>query len=79
MLFVYDYTIKADLNSDIPLETAAIFFLVNLYLKQDISSENAMVDFIYMGLLDLSGSRTEKYKMKNSCPPRLDEKRCSPD
>ena len=27
-----------------------------------------MVDFICMGLLDLFGTRTENYKMKNSCP-----------
>ena len=27
-----------------------------------------MVDFIYMGLLDLFGTRTENYKMKNSYP-----------
>ena len=46
MLFAYDYSIKADLNSDKPLETAALFFLANLYLKQDISSEYVMVDFI---------------------------------
>ena len=27
-----------------------------------------MVDFISMGLLDMRGSRTDNYKMKNSCP-----------
>ena len=27
-----------------------------------------MVDFISMGLLDMLGSRTDNYKMKNSCP-----------
>ena len=27
-----------------------------------------MVDFISMGLLDMWGSRTDNYKMKNSCP-----------
>ena len=37
-------------------------------LKQSISSEYVMVDFIYMGLLDLGGARTENYKMKISCP-----------
>ena len=41
------------MKSYIPLETAAIFFLADLYLKQDISSEYAMVDFICLGLLDL--------------------------
>ena len=33
----------------IPLEIAVIFFLANLFLKQDISSEYVMVDFISMG------------------------------
>ena len=28
--------LKADMNSDIPLQTAAIFFLTNFYLKQGI-------------------------------------------
>ena len=32
----------------IPMETAVIFFLVNLFLKQGISSEHVMVDFICM-------------------------------
>ena len=32
---------------------AAIFFQTNLDLKQDISSEYVMVDFICMGLHDL--------------------------
>ena len=35
-----------------PLETAAIFFLANLYLKQGIDEVYVMVDFICMGLLD---------------------------
>ena len=48
--------------------TAAIFFLANLYLKQGISSEYAIVDFICMGLLDPWGAWTENNKMKNSCP-----------
>ena len=59
---------KAYMNSDIPLETAAMFVLANLYLKQVVSSDYVMVDFIYMGLLDQWGPRTENYKMKNSCP-----------
>ena len=33
---VYLYTIKADMNCDIPFQTAAIFFLTNFYLKQGI-------------------------------------------
>ena len=51
------------MKSYIPLETAAIFFLANLDLKQGISSEYDMVAF---GLLDLWW--IEKHKMKNSCP-----------
>ena len=43
-------------------------FLANLFLKQGISSEYVIVDFIRMGLLDLWGAPTENYKMKNSCP-----------
>ena len=42
--------------------------MANLFLKQSISSEYAMIDFICMGSLDLWGARTENYKMKNSCP-----------
>ena len=41
------------MKSYIPLETAAIFFLVTLILKQCISSEYVMVEFICMVLLDL--------------------------
>ena len=47
--------LKAYMKSYIPLETAAIFFLANLDLKQGISSEYVMVDVICMGLLDLWG------------------------
>ena len=60
--------LKADMKSYIPLETAAIFFLAKLFLKQDISSEYVMVDFICIGELGLQGAKTENYKMKNSCP-----------
>ena len=56
------------MNSDIPLETAAIFFLANLYLKQGIGSVYVMVDFVFMGLLDLWEAQTKNDKMKNSCP-----------
>ena len=38
--------VKADMKSYILLETAAIFFLANLFLKQGISLEYVMVDFI---------------------------------
>ena len=41
--------IKADTKSYILLETAAIFFLANLILKQSISSEYVMINFICMG------------------------------
>ena len=51
------------MKSYIPLETAAIFFLANLFLKQGISSEYVMVDFICMGELGLQGAKTENYKM----------------
>ena len=61
---------KADMKSYIPLETAAIFFLANLFPKQGISSEYVTADFICKGLLGLQGAKTENYKMKNSCPYR---------
>ena len=51
------------MNSYIPLETASIFFLANLYLEQGISSEYVMVDFICMGLLYLWGARITKWKI----------------
>ena len=60
--------LKADMKSYIPLDTAAIFFLANLFLKQGTSSEYVIVDFICMGKLGLQGAKTENYKMKNSCP-----------
>ena len=41
--------IKTDMKSYLPLETAAIFFLANIFLKQCFSSEYGMVDFICMG------------------------------
>ena len=37
------------MNSYISLETAAIYFLANLFLQQGISSEYVMVDVICMG------------------------------
>ena len=58
------------MKSYIPLETAAIFFLANLFPKQGISSEYGMADFICTGLLGLQGAKTENYKMKNSYPYR---------
>ena len=67
-MFTMFQLFKAYMKSYISLETAAIFFLANLYLKQGISSKYAMIDLICMGLLDLWWARTENYKMKNSCP-----------
>ena len=58
------------MKSYIPLETAAIFFLANPFLKQGISSEYVTVDFICMSLLGLQGAKTEDCKMKNSCQYR---------
>ena len=57
------------MKSYIPLDTIAIFSLANLSLKQAISSDLVMVDFICMSLLDLWGTRPENYKIKHSCPP----------
>ena len=41
------------MNSDIPLETAAMFFVADLYLKQGFGWVYIMVYFIIMGLLDM--------------------------
>ena len=50
----FHVSFKAYMNSDIPLETAAIFFfLANLYLNQGIGWVYAMVDFICMCLPNL--------------------------
>ena len=42
------------------LETAAIFYSSEPFLKQGISLVYVMVDFIRMGLLELCGSRVER-------------------
>ena len=57
--------VKAGMNSDMPVvETAAtFFFLANRYLKQGISSEYVMVDFICEGSLELWGTQVENYKI----------------
>ena len=47
--------VKANMNSDIQLETAAIFSLPTLYLKHGIGKVYVMVDFICMGLLEPQG------------------------
>ena len=41
--------LKANMNSYIQLQTAAIFFLSSLYLKQGIDSVYVMVGFICKG------------------------------
>ena len=41
--------VKANMNSYIQLQTAAIFFLSSLYLKQGIDSVYVMVGFICKG------------------------------
>ena len=51
------------MKSYIPLETAAILFLVNLFLKQGISSEYVMVDFICMG--KTRAARSENRELQN--------------
>ena len=48
------------MKSYIPLETTVIFFLANLDLKQGISSEYAMVDFICMNFLDMWWAHSQK-------------------
>ena len=55
-----DFYIKAYMNSYIILQTAAMFFLSKLYLKQGIGSVYVMVDFIWKGYLELSGSWVER-------------------
>ena len=63
--------------SDVQLQTAVVFFLSNLYLKQDIGSVHIMVDFIRKATKRCEERKSsENYKMKNSCPlwdsnPRL--------
>ena len=50
------------MKSVIPMETTVIFFLANIYLKQGISSEFVMVDFICMGLHDLANRELQNEK-----------------
>ena len=45
----------------VPLDTAAIFFLANLFLKQGTSSEYVMVNFICMCKLGLRELQNEKF------------------
>ena len=52
---------RAYMKSYILLKTAAIIFLANTDLKQGISSEYVMVNFICMGLLDLWEALIENY------------------
>ena len=48
------------MNSIILLQTAAIFFLSNLNLKQGIGSVYVMIDFICKGYLELCESLVER-------------------
>ena len=64
-----DACIKAYMKIYILLQTAAIFFLLNLYLKQGIGSVYVIVDFICKGDLELSGTQVEReLQNENSCP-----------
>ena len=56
------------MKSYIPLETAAIFFLANLFLKQGISSEYVMVDSICIGKLKLQGAKTWELQNEKFLP-----------
>ena len=47
----------------IPVETTAIFFLANLFLKQGISSEYVMVDFHLHG--QTRAARCENRELQN--------------
>ena len=49
-------------------ETAAIFFLADIYLTQGISSVYVLVDFIRMGLLELWGSRVLRELQNEKIP-----------
>ena len=55
--------LKANVNSDIQMKTAAIFFLSNLYQKQGIGLVYVMVAFICIGFLELQGVRSEENKI----------------
>ena len=55
----WDWLLNGDTKSYILLQTAAISFLSNLYLKQGIGSVNVMVDFIFNGYL-LTGTQAER-------------------
>ena len=57
--------IKADINSNIQLETAAIFCLANLDLKQGTSLESVMIDFITRVARNAGRELQNK---KKSCP-----------
>ena len=60
--------LKADMKSYKPLDTAAIFFLANLFLKQGTSSEYVMVDCICMGKLGLQGAKNRELQNEKFLP-----------
>ena len=63
--------VKADMKSYILQQTAAIFFLSNLYLKQGIGSVYVMVDFICKGDQELSETRVERELQKEKLLPTV--------
>ena len=65
------YLLKADMRSYILLQTAAIFFLSSLYLKQGIGSVNVIIDFICKGYLELSRMRVERELQNEKCWPTV--------
>ena len=52
------------MNSDIPLESAAILYLANIYLKQGIGYVYVMVDLICMDAFNI-------YSICEECEPRI--------
>ena len=56
--------IKANMNSDKPLQTAAIFFSDELLSETGYWLGYVMVDFIYMGFLKLQGAEARFTKRK---------------
>ena len=59
------------MNSYILLQTAAIFFLSNLYLKQGIGLVYVMIDFICKGYQELRGAWVERQLQNEKFLPTL--------
>ena len=64
MQYEQELGFNANINSDKPLQTTAIFFLSNIYLKQGISYVYVTVEFISMGFLGLQGAEARFIKWK---------------